>query len=265
MNYRFIGLRREGIAWHLDFNRPERRNALNHAMMAEIGDAVDRIGADGKARALVLRGTGGAYCAGGDLVAMSELPPKPRTGPDPLVAKYRLFGKVLAKLNGLPQAVVSVVEGPAVGGGFGMVCCSDVVILHRSAKFGIPEPRSGFIPSQVLPFLMRRLGEGAVRHLAVTGTILSAADAQRLGLGQTLCASAAGVEQALKSVLRDIGKMEPDALATAKRLTLMCATNSDEAVMDRASVELVRLLRRPEALAGMRAFLRKTRPPWTRS
>ena len=265
MNYRFIVLRREAVAWHLDFNRPERRNALNHAMMAEIGDAVDRIAADRKARALVLRGIGGAYCAGGDLGAMSDLPPKPRSGPDPLVANYRLFGKVLAKLNRLPQAVVSVVEGPAVGGGFGMVCCSDVVILHRSAKFGIPEPRSGFIPSQVLPFLVRRLGEGAVRHLAVTGTIAGAAEAQRLGLGQYFCASAAGIERALKTVLRDIGKMEPDALATAKRLTLMCVTDSDEAVMDRASVELVRLLRRPEALAGMRAFLLKKRPPWARS
>lgn len=264
MPYRYIVLRREDIAAHLVFNRPERRNALNHAMMAEIGDAIDRIRADRKVRALVLRGSGGAYCAGGDLGAMAELPPKPRRGPDPLAANYRLFGKVLASLNQLPQAVISVVEGPAVGGGFGMVCCSDVVILHRSAKFGIPEPRSGFIPSQVLPFLVRRLGEGVVRYLAVTGAIADAATAQRLGLGQQLCASAVSIERALKTVLRDVGRMEPDAFATAKRLTLMCATNSDEAVMDCASVELVRLLRRPEALAGMRAFLKKTLPPWAR-
>ena len=262
MGYRFIVLRREGIAWHLEFNRPERRNALNHAMMAEIGDAVDRVAADRRARALVLRGTGGAYCAGGDLGVMSDLPPKPRIGPDPLVANYRLFGEVLAKLNALPQAVVSVVEGPAVGGGFGMVSCSDVVILHRSAKFGIPEPRSGFIPSQVLPFLVRRLGEGAVRYLSVTGAIVDAKAAQQLGLGQYLCDSARGLERALTTVLRDVGKMEPEALASAKRLTLMCATNSDQTVMDRASVELVRLLRRPEALAGMRAFLLKKPPPW---
>ena len=264
MSYRFIVLRREGIAWHLEFNRPERRNALNHAMMAEIGDAVDRVGGDRKARARVLRGTGGPYCAGGDLGAMAELPRKPRAGRDPLVAKYRFFGKVLARLNRLPQAVVSVVEGPAVGGGFGMVCCSDAVIMRRSAKFGVPEPRSGFIPSQILPFLVRRLGEGAVRYLAVTGAIADAVAAQRLGLGQYLCATAAGLERALQSVLRDIGRMEPDALATAKRLTLMCASHGDEAVMDRASVELVRLLRRPEALAGMRAFLLKKLPPWAR-
>jgi isohexenylglutaconyl-CoA hydratase len=160
--------------------------------------------------------------------------------------------------------VVAVVEGPAVGGGFGMVCCADVVILHRSARFGIPEPRWGFIPSQILPFLVRRLGEGAARRLAVTGTILDAAGARRLGLGHFLCATPAALERTLNAVLGDIGRMEPDALATAKRLTLMCATRGDEEVMDHASVELVRLLRRPEALEGMRAFLLKKPPAWAK-
>jgi isohexenylglutaconyl-CoA hydratase len=210
----------------------------------------------------VLRGAGGSFCAGGDLGAMRDMPSRPKRGRDPLIEHYRVYGRVLAKLNALPQAVISVIEGPAVGGGLGMACCSDVVILHRSAKFGIPEPRSGFIPSQVLPFMVRRLGEGAVRHLAVTGAIIGAAEARRLGLGQFVCASGAAVERALGEVLGQVGRMEPDALATVKRLTLMCATAGDEAVMDRASEELVRLLRRPEALAGMQAFLAKKPPPW---
>ena len=264
MAYRFIVLRRAGFVWHLSFNRPERRNALNHAMMVEIGDAVARVAADGSARALVLRGNGGAFCAGGDLGAMSEMPARPRKGPDPLISSYRVFGEVLARLNQLPLAVVAAVEGPAVGGGFGMVCCADVVILHRSAKFGIPEPRWGFIPSQILPYMVRRLGEGLARYLAVTGTILNAADARRVGLGQFLCGTGAALERTLKTVLRDIRRMEPDALATVKRLTLMCATGSDKAVMDRASVELVRLLRRPQASTGMQSFRLKKPPPWAR-
>lgn len=262
VNYRFIALRRSGLAWHLTFNRPGRRNALHHAMMAEIGDAVDRVGADRSARALVLRGAGGVFCAGGDLGLMSRMPDKPRKGQDPLVRSYRLFGEVLAKMDRLPLAVVAVVEGPAVGGGFGMVCCADVVILHRSAKLGIPEPRWGFIPSQILPFLVRRLGAGQARYLAVTGTILDAAGARQLGLGQFVCATTASLDRTLKAVLRDIGRMEPDALATVKRLIRMSATRSDTAVMDRASEELVRLLRRPEARAGMQAFLLKKPPPW---
>lgn len=260
--YRFILLERDGICFRLTFNRPDRRNALTHAMMLELGDAFERVGADRTARALVLRGAGGSFCAGGDLGAMRDIAARPARGPDPLVESYRVYGRVLTRLNQLPQAVISVIEGPAVGGGLGMACCSDVVILHRSAKFGIPEPRSGFIPSQVLPFLVRRLGEGAVRYLAVTGAIIGAAQARRLGLGQFVCDSGAALERALAGVLENILRMEPDALATAKRLTTMCATDADETVLDRASEELVRLLRRPEALAGMQAFLAKKPPPW---
>jgi isohexenylglutaconyl-CoA hydratase len=260
MAYRYIAFRRDGIVAHLSFQRPERRNALNHDMMREIGEAVERVGAEGKARALVLRGAGGAFCAGGDLGAMSDMPPVPAAGADPLIAPYRYFGEVLARLNRLPMAVIAVVEGPAVGGGLGMVCCSDVVILHKSAKLGIPEPRSGFIPSQMLPFLVRRVGEGAARYLAVTGAVLDAKAALAIGLGQFVSSS---VDRKLKDVLKDISRMEPEALATVKRLVLDCATQSNREVMDAASVELVRLLRRPQARAGMEAFLKKKSPPWS--
>lgn len=259
MAYRFISFRREGAAAHLTLRRPERRNALNHEMMREIGDAVEEAGADRGVRALVLRGEGGAFCAGGDLAAMSEMPPVPAAGPDPLIAPYRYFGEVLERLNRLPQAVVSVVEGPAVGGGLGMVCCSDVVILHPSAKLGIPEPRSGFIPSQMLPFLVRRVGEGMARYLAVTGTVIDAQTALEIGLAHFATAE---VEEKLRDILHEVGRMEPEALATAKRLVLDCASRADTEVLDTASVELVRLLRRPEARAGMAAFLGKKPPPW---
>lgn len=259
MAYRFIALRVEGIVAHLTFQRPERRNALNHEMMREIGAAVEKVGADGKVRALVLRGSGGAFCAGGDLGAMSDMPPVPAKGPDPLIAPYRYFGEVLERLNRLPQAVIAVVEGPAVGGGLGMVCCADVAILQGSAKLGIPEPRSGFIPSQILPFLVRRIGESAARYLAVTGAVIDAKAAREIGLASFVTNA---VEKKLKDVLKDVGRMEPDALATVKRLVLDCATQADRAVMDAASMELVRLLRRPQARAGMQAFLRKKPPPW---
>ena len=263
MAYRYIALRREGSIAQLSFQRPERRNALNHDMMREIGEAVERVGADDRARALVLRGAGGAFCAGGDLGAMSDMPPLPASGADPLIGPYRYFGEVLARLNRLPKAVIAVVEGPAVGGGLGMVCCSDVVILHRSAKLGIPEPRSGFIPSQILPFLVRRIGEGAARYLAVTGEVVGAASAREVGLAHFVCNSTASLEKKLKDVLRDVGRMEPDALAAVKRLVLDCATRGDSEVMDAASLELVRLLRRPQARAGMEAFLKKKPTPWS--
>lgn len=260
--YRHIRLHREGWAAHLVFARPTRRNALTFEMMCEIRDAILHVGADPAVRALVLRGEGGFYCAGGDLDSMADMPPVPESGPDPLVAAYRVFGDALLALNALPMPVISVVEGPAVGGGFGMVCCSDVVILHESARFGIPEARVGFIPSQIIPFLVRRLGEGLIRHLAVTGDLLTGEQALAAGLGRTLARTEQEISDALAAVLAEIARMEPSAIAVVKKLVLSCATESDASILDAAANELVGLLRRPAARAGIGAFLGKTPPPW---
>ncbi|WIM13622.1 enoyl-CoA hydratase/isomerase family protein [Enhydrobacter sp.] len=165
-DYANITLTRDGALTRLTLNRPERRNALTQEMMVELEDAFKSVAGDDRCRALILRGAGGHFSAGGDLSVMATMPPQPADGAtDPMFASYRQFGDALTALNAVPQPTVAVVEGTAVGGGFGMACCSDVVILHESARFGLPEPKAGFIPSQILPFIVRRIGEGATRDL----------------------------------------------------------------------------------------------------
>jgi isohexenylglutaconyl-CoA hydratase len=264
-DYANIRLERDGAVARLVLNRPERRNALTHAMMLELEDAFAGLRQDNSCRALVIRGAGGHFCAGGDLEAMADMPPEPANGAaDPLIAAYRQFGDALLALNELPQATISVVEGSAVGGGFGMACCSDVVILHESARFGMPEPKVGFIPSQIIPFVARRVGEGAARDLAVTGRVIDAAEAHRLGIGRHLCANTAEINRTLKAVLDDVLKLEPEAVASVKRLVLACATGDDRTVLDDAAASLVGLLRRPQAAEGIRHFMAKTLPPWAK-
>jgi isohexenylglutaconyl-CoA hydratase len=262
-DYDSIRLERRGAVARLTLNRPDRRNALTHAMMLELEDAFAKVRGDFACRVLVLRGAGGHFCAGGDLDAMADMPAKPAEGAaDPMVGAYRQFGRALQVLDALPQATVAVVEGSAVGGGLGMACCSDVAIIAETARFGMPEPKWGFIPSQILPYVVRRVGEGAARDLTVTGRIIDAAEAHRLGIGRHLCASPAGIDAALQGVLDDVLKMEPTALATAKRLVLSCATEEDGSVLDDAAESLVGLLRRPETAEGMKAFKAKQRPRW---
>jgi isohexenylglutaconyl-CoA hydratase len=264
-DYANLKLERDGAVARLVLNRPERRNALTHAMMLELEDAFAKVRDDQNCRVLVLRGAGGHFCAGGDLDAMADMPARPDNGAaDPLVPAYRQFGDALLALNSLPQATISIVEGSAVGGGFGMACCSDVVILHDSAQFGVPEPKVGFIPSQIVPFVVRRIGEGAARDLAVTGRVIDAVEAYRLGIGRHLCTSTAELSRTLRAVVDDVLKLEPQALATVKRLVLACATEDDPAVLDDAAESLVGLLRRPQASEGIRHFMAKTQPPWAR-
>ena len=263
--YANISLAREGPIARLTLNRPDRRNALTHAMMLELADAFAHLRDDQACRVLVLRGAGGNFCAGGDLDAMADMPPKPANdAADPMLPAYRQFGDALLALNRLPQATVAVVEGSAVGGGLGMACCSDVVILHESARLGMPEPKWGFIPSQILPFVVRRVGEGAARDLAVTGRVIDATEAQRLGIGRQFCANTAELNRTLKAVLDDILKLEPEALASVKRLVLSAATADDRAVLDDDAESLVGLLRRPQAAEGIKAFMAKQAPPWNK-
>jgi isohexenylglutaconyl-CoA hydratase len=266
MSYTSITLDRDGAIARLTLNRPDRRNALTHAMMLELEDAFATVRDDAACRLLILRGAGGHFCAGGDIDAMANMPAKPADGAaDPLVPAYRQFGRALMALNSLPQATLSIVEGSAVGGGFGMACCSDVVVLHESARFGMPEPKWGFIPSQIVPFVTRRVGEGAARDLAVTGRVIDAAEAHRLGIGRHLCPTTADINRTVRSLTEEILRLEPAALATAKRLVLSCATEEDAAVLDDAAESLVGLLRRPVTAEGMKAFKEKKPPPWSGS
>ena len=264
-DYANITLVHDGAVARLTLNRPQRRNALTHAMMIELEDAFAHLRDNGDCRVLVLRGAGGHFCAGGDLDAMAAMPPLPANGAtDPLVPAYRQFGEALLALDSLPQATVAVVEGSAVGGGFGMACCSDVVILHDSARFGMPEPKVGFIPSQIIPFVVRRVGEGTARDLAVTGRVIDGMEAQRLGVGRHFCANTAELNRTLKSVIEEILTLEPVAVAAVKRLVLSSATRDDRAILDDAAECLVGLLRRPQAAEGIKAFKAKSVPSWAK-
>jgi isohexenylglutaconyl-CoA hydratase len=263
--YETLRLARAGWRVDLTLDRPERRNALTFAMMREIGDAVGRVAASKGVRVLVLRGAGGNFCAGGDIGFMAELPPAPTPGDaDPLAAEYRYMGEALERLNALPQAVVAVVEGACVGGGLGMACCADVVLAEAGAKFGMPEPRAGFIPSQIIPFVVRRIGEARARRLAVLGAVLDGAEAVAAGIAHHCEAGTEALEARLAQVQAEIGRCEPGAVAEVKRLVLCCAMASDAAVMDDAAASLVALLRRPEAAEGMAAFHDKRPPAWAK-
>jgi isohexenylglutaconyl-CoA hydratase len=264
-DYSNIALTREGAVARLTLNRPERRNAITRQMMFELEDAFRRVGGDKDCRVLVLRGASGHFSAGGDIADMADMPPTPTDGSgDPLIAHYRQFGEALLVLNNLPQPVIAVIEGSAVGGGFGMACCSDIVILHESAKFGLPEPKVGFIPSQILPFIVRRIGEGATRDLALTARVIDASEAHRLGVGRYYCANTADLNRTLKAAIDEVLKLEPEALAVVKRLVLSTATSDDKTVLDTAAQSIARLLRRPQAREGMTSFMEKTVPSWAK-
>ncbi len=260
-NFQHIRIDTAAAVATLTFNRPEVRNALNELMMAEIGQAVSQLAGETRVRVIVLRGAGGHFCAGGDLNMMRDTSPPADDGTDPELARYRMFGDVLQGMNRLPQAVIAVVEGTCVGGGFGMAACADLVIAGKSARFGLPEPRHGFIPSQIIPFLVRRLGEAAVRRMAVTASVIDAAEGHRLGMSDVLVPDAE-IDAALEDELATLHRAAPRAVAAVKQLVLDSSEQPLEPVLDQGAAALLALLRGSEAEEGISAFLAKRPPGW---
>jgi len=262
-------LRREGWRLHVTLNRPAARNAMSFAMVAELRDLFIAIADDRSLRAVILRGAGGNFCAGGDIKDMAaarSAVPGP-DGRDPLAAGNRSFGAMLSRIEAAPQAVIPVLEGAVMGGGFGLCCVSDVAIAHADAKFRLPETSLGVPPAQIAPFIVRRVGLTQARRLAVTGGSLDAAQALALGLVHHVSSGTGEdtVEAQLARVLADLARCAPDAVATTKRLVLAAAAATSDQLgplLDAAAEEFARAARGPESLEGMTAFIQKRRPQW---
>ena len=258
-----LSLRRDGWRLYVTLDRPEARNAMSAAMAAELRAVADAVDADPSIRAVILRGAGGTFCAGGDIKDMARARAEERTPErDPIAELNRSFGATLERLEGLGAAVIAVVEGVALGGGFGLACVADVTLCARDARFRLPETGLGITPAQIAPFLVRRMGLTQARRLAVTGASLDAEQSVALGIAHAV---ADDVDAALQAELGRIARCAPGAVASTKRLMLRVGTAPLGEVLDAAAADFAERSRGDEAAAGFAAFLGKTSPPWVGS
>jgi isohexenylglutaconyl-CoA hydratase len=254
---------REGATETWLLNDPATRNALNDDMVRALQAACERAAQDPSLRFVVLGGAGDAFCAGGSLGSFGQavgqaLPPGVA---DPLVGLNRRFGALLQSLCGLPQVLVAVVNGPAMGGGLGLVCCADFVLAGYRAVLAAPEVTLGIVPAQIAPFVLKRLGDRAARQCLLTGRKWTAWEALQLGLVDEVHA-ADELPAALQALLARLGQAGPRALAATKELLAASQDHGLPAVLDRAAALFAGGLRGAEAADGLRAFSRKARPGW---
>lgn len=262
-----LDLRREGWVLHVTLNRPDVRNAMSFAMIDEIVAVFDAIADTQDIRAVVLRGAGGHFCAGGDIKDMAKarsLPPGDLPGgpDDPLALGNRKFGTMLTVVEDAAQAVIVVVEGAAMGGGFGLACVSDVTLTHADAQYRLPETSLGIPPAQIAPFIVRRIGLTQGRKLAVTGGRIDGRQAQAIGLAHEVCESTEALDAALARVLDEIRKCAPGAVAVTKDLMISAVEEDLEELLDRGAEEFAKAIRSAEGGEGTMAFVQKRLPSW---
>ncbi len=253
---------RDGAVERWTLNDPASRNALSDAMVVGLYAACLRAKNDPTLRGVVLAGAGGAFCAGGSLGGFAHAIGQPlQPGQtDPLIEVNRGFGDLLHALSSLPQWLLCAVDGPAMGGGFGLVCCADVVIATERASFATPEVTLGLPPAQIAPFVWRRLGDATARQCLLSGVRWGAREAQAAGLVNRVVADGA-LDAAVAEATAALNRAAPGAVAATKQLLLrLCDDRPD--LRDEAAIAFASALRGPEAAAGLAAFANKRPAPW---
>ncbi len=269
IKYVAICVEQKGAVLHITLNRPDARNAMTLQMVAELRQALSSAEATaGKAdavRVVVLRGAGGHFCAGADLkdMAGARMRSLQRTEgePDPIVEVSAEFGQLCVAYAITPLAVVAVLEGTVMGGGFGLACVADVAIASDTASFRLPETSLGVVPAQIAPFLVERLGYSQAKRLAVTGGRLDAAAALHMGLVHTVSGTAM-LGTVLDKTLADILACAPGALAATKALMRRARFSAVADLVADAAAVFAHSAQSPEGIEGMTAFIQKRKPQW---
>lgn len=247
--------------WHITLNRPDSRNAMSLQMVRELRTVLTEAQASAEARVLVLRGAGGHFCSGGDIRDMAAALGSETQSPGALAAVNAAFGELCVAFASTGLAVIAVVEGTVMGGGFGLACVADVVLAAPSATFRLPETSLGVVPAQIAPFLVERLGYAEAKRLAVTGARLDARSALTLGLVHELH-DARDLDTALSRILSDILHCAPGALAATKALLSRARFEPPASLVDHAATVFARAALGPEGSEGTAAFLHKRKPSW---
>jgi methylglutaconyl-CoA hydratase len=204
----------EGGVLTLTLNRPAKRNALSAELIDQLHQGLERADLDGAVRVVLLRGAGKDFCAGADLDEL--LASVDQSVAQNEAAALRL-GTLFERIRALPKPVLAMVQGRALAGGAGLMMACDLVIAAAGAQVGYPEIQRGFVPAMVMALLRRTVGEKVALDLVLTGRVLPADEAQRLGLVSRVFPNGE-LEQGTLGLARELAGSSMSAVAFTKQL-----------------------------------------------
>lgn len=258
MSTPLLEILREGPVVRIVLNRPDKRNALTRAMLAELLPALQFLSAD--TRLVVIAANGPAFCAGMDLQEMEATANLPDCV-DVWQRDADLYRQVVEALFLVPCPTLCVVRGAVLAGGVGLVLACDLVVATESASFALPEPKRGITASMVSPLLVHRVGSGRAGWLLLSGQTLSSHDALQFGMIHKLIDSKT-VPGDVATLIATILAGAPHALQVTKQQLHQNIAPRLRAEWDRAAQLSAASRTQPEAREGLQAFLEKRSPNW---
>lgn len=257
INYATLQIKEADRIHTITMNRPERRNALNPQMVAELTHAfADAAGCP--CGVIVLTGAGTAFCSGMDLESLKSLSDQ---NPEDQRADAESTMWMMRRLYELNKPTIAAVNGPAIAGGTGLATLCDFTLAAPQAKFGYTEVKVGFIPAIVSVFLLEMIGEKRAKSLLLSGRILSAQEALSLDL-VTEVVSDGDLASRVRSLAESLLKNSPESMSAVKKLLNSFAKERLDRDLTRAMRWNERIRNGPDFREGVRAFLEKRDPVW---
>jgi methylglutaconyl-CoA hydratase len=244
---------------YLWLNRPEKRNALNADMLAELKFLFESISNQKEARIVVLRGRGKVFCAGADLDLMSDVDQKSDVE---LREEAALFFDCFEGLYSLTIPVICYAHGAVHGGANGLLAASDFVLSTEDTRFSFSEVSLGLVPATVAPFVLRRMGIVKTRQCIISGTVMDGFEALSGGLVDHLV-SHEQADAEIKKLAGLIKQNAPGAVMMTKKLLVDIEHKEINGELRALTTEIIARSRKSdEAKEGMQAFFSKRSPNW---
>jgi methylglutaconyl-CoA hydratase len=241
-------------------NRPAVRNAFNAQMIAELTDAFNTLAAHADVRAIVLSGHGKTFSAGADVNWMrSSL----ELTPDQNVADAERLSDMFATIDSVPQPLVGRVHGAALGGGMGLIACCDVVVAAEGTTFGFTEAKLGIIPAVISRFVLPKVGTSWARALYLTAERFDTDVARHILLVHWVVPEAE-LNDTVAHKVQEILSSGPGAVKEAKTLVATARGLTPEEMRSLTARRIAKLRASPEGQEGLRSFVEKRQPSWTR-
>lgn len=254
-----IDRREHGTCW-IVLTRPEKHNAFDETLIAGLTGAIADLGRDASCAAIVLAAEGKSFSAGADLDWMRRAAAQPR---QTNLADAAALAGLMQALDTVPKPTIAAVQGPAYGGGVGLVACCDVAIATPACTFALSEVRLGLIPAVISPYVIAAIGARASRRYFQTAEPIPAAEALRIGLVHDVVAADA-LEARVLAIAAELRKGAPGAKAGAKALIAEVTSMAPGAARNSLTAGRIADTRAgAEAKEGLAAFFARRKPSWS--
>ena len=244
-------------------DRPKAKNALSDKMTQELLEVLKHSANDKTIRGLALRGTGGCFCSGADLKDFQRNFVLKNATREQIIELSTKLAEVFKLLYHMPKPVVTLVEGAAFAGGFGIVCCSDIVLGTQNAKFSISETKIGLTPAQITPYIVNRVGLRHAKKIILFGAVLNGTQAYDFGIIDQLANDTLDLETQFTALRKNLRACAPEATAITKDILINHGQLKQSELTNFLAKRFADCVTGEEAKEGLKAFIEKRTPKWS--